>query len=81
MTNKKTLLLHHTEQKMLNPNLSIFSPDRLRVRGAGCSRAGGHRDGEAGRVPHLRGLLGQGARHQAHAQRGGSIDPRLKRTS
>ena len=53
----------------------------MRVRGARGAGAGGHRDGEAGRVPHLRGLLGQGARHQAHAQRGGSIDPRLKRTS
>ena len=37
-----------------------FSPDRVRVRGAGGAGAGGHRDGEAGRVPHLRGLLGGG---------------------
>ena len=35
-----------------------FSPDRVRVRGARGAGAGGHRDGEAGRVPHLRGLLG-----------------------
>ena len=42
----------------------IFSPDRLRVRGARGPRAGRHRDGEAGRVPHLRGLLGAGARQR-----------------
>merc|ERR1711976_559454 len=39
-------------------------PDRLRVRGARGPRAGGHRNGEAGRVPHLRGLLGAGARQR-----------------
>merc|ERR1712110_579771 len=33
------------------------SPDCLRLRGARGARAGGHRDGEAGRVPHLRRLL------------------------
>ena len=44
--------------------LLIFSPDCLCVRGARGPRAGGHRDGEAGRVPHLRGLLGAGARQR-----------------
>merc|ERR1712010_208053 len=33
------------------------SPDCVRVRGAGGAGAGRHRDGEAGRVPHLRWLL------------------------
>ena len=34
-----------------------FSPDRVCVRGASGAGAGGHGDGEAGRVPHLRRLL------------------------
>merc|ERR1712047_92814 len=33
------------------------SPDRVCVRGASGAGAGGHGDGEAGRVPHLRRLL------------------------
>ena len=33
------------------------SADRVRVRGAGGAGAGGHRDGEAGRIPHLGRLL------------------------
>ena len=44
--------------------LPLFSPDCLRLRGARGAGAGGHRDGEAGRVPHLRGLLGAGARQR-----------------
>ena len=36
---------------------AFFSPDCVRVRGAGGAGAGGHGDGEARGVPHLRRLL------------------------
>ena len=55
----------HLRLSLEKSNFSpYFSPDRLRVRGARGPRAGGHRDGEAGRVSHLRGLLGAGARQR-----------------
>merc|ERR1712037_531172 len=42
------------------------SPDRVRLRGARGAGAGGHRDGEARRVPHLRRLLAAAALRRRH---------------
>ena len=42
------------------------SPDRVPVRGPGGAGAGRHRHREAGRVPHLRGLLGLQDQHLGH---------------
>ena len=46
--------------------LILFSPDRVRLRGACGAGAGGHRDGEARRVPHLRRLLAAAALRRRH---------------
>ena len=57
----KSLFLKHLLQffssNISSDLFSLFSSDRVRVRGAGAAGAGRLRHGEAGGVPHLRRLL------------------------
>ncbi len=54
---KQVSIVRSDNYHFLICNFLFFSPDCVRVRGAGGPRAGCHRHREVGRIPHLRRLL------------------------